>query len=384
MSSRILLADDSLTIRKVVELTFSGSEFELKAVGNGDDAVSLLSEFEPDIVLADAVMPGKTGYEVCEEVKRRPGGRFVPVVLLTGTFEPFDKPRSERAGADSVVTKPFDSQGLATLVRDLVRRAAEAKAAAPPEPPPAPEPPPPPPPADEIGESTDPTIASPGPFYTAPLASMAPPPPPPPVDDVFSTTAIPIFSEIEPPPPPPPAPAPPPVRAEYDPPTEPLPPVPPPPPPLTGSHPGYEMDLGALDETPESPHRDLDEDIAAFERSDRGKTRRPEPWETLVASAAALEPPAAPAPDPGHSDLEALAAEASLTDLKSLIPDAGPSALPAGSPVGPLSDADIDRIARRVLELGGERVVRRIAWDVVPELAERLVKERLEELEKAD
>ena len=130
MPSRILLADDSLTIRKVVELTFSGSEFELKAVGNGDDALALLAEFEPDIVLADAVMPGKTGYEVCEEVKRRPGGRFVPVVLLTGTFEPFDRPRSERVGADTVVTKPFDSQGLAALVRDLVRRAAEAKASA--------------------------------------------------------------------------------------------------------------------------------------------------------------------------------------------------------------------------------------------------------------
>ena len=57
---------------------------------------------------------------------------------------------------------------------------------------------------------------------------------------------------------------------------------------------------------------------------------------------------------------------------------------PAGASAGPLSDADIDRIARRVLELGGERVVRRIAWDVVPELAERLVKERLEELERAD
>ena len=142
MPHRILLADDSLTIQKVIELTFSGTDFELKAVGNGDLALPLLDSFSPDIVLADCVMPGKTGYEVCEEVKRRPGGRFVPVVLLTGTFEPFDKPRAEQAGADSVVTKPFDSQGLASLVRDLVNKAAEERAAAPPEPPPAPEPPP--------------------------------------------------------------------------------------------------------------------------------------------------------------------------------------------------------------------------------------------------
>lgn len=377
MSSRILLADDSLTIRKVVELTFSGSEFELKAVGNGDDAVSLLSMFEPDIVLADAVMPGKTGYEVCEEVKRRPGGRFVPVVLLTGTFEPFDKPRSERVGADSVVTKPFDSQGLATLVRDLVRRAAEAKASAPPEPPPAPEPPPPPPVA-EVGESTDPTFGGVDPFYTAPLAVAAPPPPPPPapVEDVFSTTAIPVFMEIEPPPPPPPPPP------DLGPVSELL--TPPPPPPISRGDRGFEMDLGALDETPEPQRRDLDADIAEFERSDRGKTRRPEAWETVAAPAGSAEPDAGTGQDSGHSDLEALAAEASLTDLKSLIPDAAPAGFDAGSNAGPLSDADVDRIARRVLELGGERVVRRIAWDVVPELAERLVKERLEELEKAD
>ena len=381
MPSRILLADDSLTIRKVVELTFSGSEFELRAVGNGDDAVALLAEFAPDIVLADAVMPGKTGYEVCEEVKKRPGGRFVPVVLLTGTFEPFDRPRSERAGADSVVTKPFDSQGLASLVRDLVRRAAEAKASAPPEPPPAPEPPPPPP-AAEAAESTDPTHSGGDSFFTTPLPTQEPPPPPPPplpppaplLDDVFSTTAIPVFSELSLASPPPPA------RAEGDPPTEPIRPLPPPPPPTAGER-GYEMDLDALDDAPPEPQRrDLDEDIAAFEQSDRGKTRRAEAWEKLDVP----ESMEAGTSHETRSELEALAAEASLTDLKSLIPDSAPSAAPAPAPSGPLSDADVDRIARRVLELGGERVVRRIAWDVVPELAERLVKERLEELERAD
>ena len=135
MPHRILLADDSLTIQKVIELTFSGTEFELKAVGNGDLALPLLESFSPDIILADCVMPGKTGYELCEHIKSRPGGRWVPVVLLTGTFEPFDKPRAERAGADSCVTKPFDSQGLASLVRDLVKKASEERAAAPPEPP---------------------------------------------------------------------------------------------------------------------------------------------------------------------------------------------------------------------------------------------------------
>ncbi len=376
MPHRILLADDSLTIQKVIELTFSGTEFELTAVGNGDLALPLLDSYSPDIVLADCVMPGKTGYELCEEVKSRPGGRYVPVILLTGTFEPFDKPRAERAGADSCVTKPFDSQGLASLVRDLVKKAAEERAAAPPEPPPAPEPPPPPPPpeppptVEERAESTDPTLSGAVPFMTLPMAAMQATQPVPeeslPETNDYATSAIPVFreAEIEMPFEPPAAAAPPP-----DPPTEPLGlPISP----ATD----YEMDLGALDAEP--PHRDLDEDIAAFEASGRS-TSRPDLWDSpaVKAAEAMSEASTAPAEHPA-GDLEALAAEASLTDLKSLIPKA------ASAAAGPLSDDDIDRIARRVLELSGERIVRKIAWDVVPELAERLVKERLEELERAD
>lgn len=384
MPHRILLADDSLTIQKVIELTFSGTEFELKAVGNGDLALGLLDSYSPDIALVDCVMPGKTGYELCEEIKSRPGGRYVPVVLLTGTFEPFDKPRAERAGADSFVTKPFDSQGLASLVRELVKKAAEERAAAPPEPPPAPEPPPPPPPPpppapplsfEERAESTDPTLSGPVPFFTLPMAAMPAAQPVPeenlPEGDVYATSAIPVFreTEIEMPFEAPAAVAPPP-----DPPTEPLglPPTP---------AADYEMDLGALDDEP--PHRDLDEDIAAFEASGRSTTR-PELWDSpaMKAAAAASAASASPAEHP-LGDLEALAAEASLTDLESLIPQAAAAASKSAA-AGPLSDDDIDRIARRVLELSGERIVRKIAWDVVPELAERLVKERLEELERAD
>ena len=102
----------------------------------------------------------------------------------------------------------------------------------------------------------------------------------------------------------------------------------------------------------------------------------------VKAATAASEASASP-PEHPPGDLEALAAEASLTDLKSLIPQAS-AAASASAAARPLSDDDIDRIARRVLELSGERVVRKIAWDVVPELAERLVKERLAELERAD
>ena len=127
MAIKILLADDSLTIQKVVELTFSDAETRLMAVGSGDRAVLALDEFQPDVVLADVVMPGLTGYEVCEAVKQRSGGAFRPVVLLTGTFEPFDRARAERVGADAIVTKPFDSHALQGLVRELVGKARSAR-----------------------------------------------------------------------------------------------------------------------------------------------------------------------------------------------------------------------------------------------------------------
>ena len=90
MATRILLADDSITIQKVVNLTFADEGIEVVAVSNGDLAERRLAEVAPDLVLADIFMPGKNGYELCESIKENPQFRNVPVVLLVGAFEPFD------------------------------------------------------------------------------------------------------------------------------------------------------------------------------------------------------------------------------------------------------------------------------------------------------
>jgi CheY-like chemotaxis protein len=176
MPKRILLADDSITIQKVVELTFSDGDYEVTAVNNGARAIQKLGDMKPDIILSDIIMPEKNGYEVCEYVKSHPEYRNIPVVLLTGTFEPFDPDRAEKAGCDAVVTKPFESQSLIHKVEELIAQ-AQASAAVPP-PPPAPEPvaftpPPPPPPSpspaaspwleDEIVDEP----AAPSPFTTS-------------------------------------------------------------------------------------------------------------------------------------------------------------------------------------------------------------------------
>ena len=132
MPKKILLADDSITIQKVVELTFSDGDYEVTAVNNGAKAVQKLAEMRPDIILSDIIMPEKNGYEVCEYVKSHPEFRNIPVVLLTGTFEPFDPDRAEKAGCDAVVTKPFESQSLIHKVEELIAQSQATRAAPPP------------------------------------------------------------------------------------------------------------------------------------------------------------------------------------------------------------------------------------------------------------
>lgn len=120
MASRILLADDSITIQKVVNLTFADEGIEVVAVSNGEMAERRLNEINPDLVLADIFMPGKNGYELCQFIKDSAHFRHVPVVLLVGAFEPFDQAEARRVRADAHLTKPFESRTLVETVRKLI------------------------------------------------------------------------------------------------------------------------------------------------------------------------------------------------------------------------------------------------------------------------
>ena len=113
---KLLLADDSIAIQKVVDLTFTDEGMEVETVGDGQDALDKLNQFQPDVVLADVYMPGVDGYELCKFIKQNERFSRIPVMLLIGSFEPFDQAKAEGAGADDVVTKPFQS------IRQLVSR----------------------------------------------------------------------------------------------------------------------------------------------------------------------------------------------------------------------------------------------------------------------
>ncbi len=126
MPKTLLLADDSVTIQKVVGISFASEDVELVTVDNGDDALAKARELRPDIVLADVVMPGMNGYEVCEAIKADPQLGHVPVLLLTGTFEAFDESRARAAGADGHITKPFEAQALVETVQERLAAAPPA------------------------------------------------------------------------------------------------------------------------------------------------------------------------------------------------------------------------------------------------------------------
>src|SRR5256885_3488957 len=89
------------------------------AVGSGAEALKHLAEDVPDIVLADAHMPDMDGYQVCEQMRRDERLRHIPVLLLVGTFEPFDEAEARRVGANDVLTKPFQS------IRDLMSKVGQ-------------------------------------------------------------------------------------------------------------------------------------------------------------------------------------------------------------------------------------------------------------------
>lgn len=303
MTRTILLADDSVTIQKVIELTFMDEDYEVVAVGNGDDALEKLDEMTPDFVIADVHMPGASGYDVAKHSKSlRPE---VPVLLLVSTFEPFDEEAAEKSGCDAFLKKPFDSQELQRLVEELS--------------------------AEATGE--------PG---GAPAAGGA---------LAGDAAAEPVEDWGH-------------ARSDYEPERLPAPEL--------EAEP-FAIGLDDLDEEERPATQVPPPSSVGSTAGDPSAWDRPEPAEGAGASQAdadvfQMEP----------EDFDEAAEHAGPTAEPEMPADDGGPAVTVSSP---LSDEDVERVARRIVELLGDRPVREVAWEVVPDLAEVVIRDRLRELE---
>ena len=121
MSKKLLLADDSITIQKVIQITFAHENYDLTITDNGDDALAKAQEIKPDLILADVYMPGKDGYELTAAIKEDPELKNTPVLLLAGSFEPFDEEKAKNCQANAWIEKPFESQSLIDKVAELLK-----------------------------------------------------------------------------------------------------------------------------------------------------------------------------------------------------------------------------------------------------------------------
>ncbi len=130
MSKIVLCVDDSATMQQVADITFRGTEFTYVGARSFDDGLEKARSQKPTVILADSHMPGanKSGYDLCLAVKSDAGMANIPVVILVGNAAPYDSARGTQVGADANLPKPWDTQTMLEKVTEIVGKAASGVA----------------------------------------------------------------------------------------------------------------------------------------------------------------------------------------------------------------------------------------------------------------
>ncbi|UQA62156.1 response regulator transcription factor [Polyangium aurulentum] len=128
MASTILAVDDSVTMRKVLEITFAGPEFRCVTVNGPDAALEKLKTEKPAVVIADVTLEGRNGYELCKAIKQ--ASPTTPVLILSSKQNPYDAAKGSAAQADDHMDKPYDTQQMIDKVKKLLSAPAQAPKAA--------------------------------------------------------------------------------------------------------------------------------------------------------------------------------------------------------------------------------------------------------------
>ena len=355
---KLLLADDSATIQKVIDLTFADEGVRVVTFGNGQDAIDQLLEVQPDIVLADVFMPARNGYEVCEYVKTNEKLKHIPVVLLVGSFEPFDEAEARRVGADDILTKPFQSiRRLIDRVGALVTSPPVEKESPTAELPKAEEP------EEELMDTYDLEVTT---ADTLPLEQAFRDHEEQKVEQpVAETESLPREETMT-------------TETRDD----------------SRSDSDVLLDLGEF----EPVHASADDDFVLDLDEEPGQVATPAyaaaaPVRTFVepevkeavAAASAYESSYQPQVHSSFADTQEFASEmqdVAVAEPESVAAEPEPVAASTSFSPGQLTPEMIDVIARRVVEMMSDKVVREIAWEVVPDLAELLIKQQLEKQSK--
>ena len=125
MNKKILIADDDPNIRLLIEETLSelkDNGVELLLASDGEEAVKLAQMHHPDVIILDIIMPQKTGYEACEEIRNAPNAGEAFIIMLSGRSSEVTLRTTERVGANVYIAKPFEPEQLLSTVEEALYR----------------------------------------------------------------------------------------------------------------------------------------------------------------------------------------------------------------------------------------------------------------------
>jgi DNA-binding response OmpR family regulator len=122
MSKRVLIADDEANIVTALEFLLQRSGYEVKVAPNGDEALRQVEAFAPHLVLLDVMMPGRSGYDVCQRIRQRPEWAGIKVVMLSAKGREVEVSKGVSLGADLYITKPFSNAELVSQIAALIGR----------------------------------------------------------------------------------------------------------------------------------------------------------------------------------------------------------------------------------------------------------------------
>jgi len=122
MSYKIIVADDCMSVQRVIRIAFPDEEFDIYPFEDGKEVIKAVANINPDAVLLSLSLPGKDGYEVGSYLKSHRTLNQIPLILLRGAFEQTDKERIAELDYEEIVSEPFASEELVNLVRNIIER----------------------------------------------------------------------------------------------------------------------------------------------------------------------------------------------------------------------------------------------------------------------